>query len=57
MVKNVTEREENYWRTGENALPSPSYISKADNIVIDEFFLTKKFSGYCEEKPKVERSC
>ena len=56
MVKNVTEREENYWRTGENALPSPSYISKADNIVIDEFFLTKKFSGYCEEKPKVERS-
>jgi hypothetical protein len=39
--KKVTEKRE-------YAIVSVSHISKADNIVTNEFCLTKKFSGYCE---------
>lgn len=52
--KHLTE-ERKLLKNRENALPSPSSISKADNKVINELFLTE--SSLLLKKPEVERSC
>lgn len=52
-IKNRKKRK--LLKKRENAITSPSCISKADNMVTGVVSLTRMFSGCCEGKPKEER--